>query len=168
MFDSSPHPVKNYSVVLIRARRGPFLLQKRTRRDHLEYVGRISLFGGRREGDETPVDCAIREVAEEIGLMLSPNDLHLIASLESMNESGDATCGSIFLHEIALERDLRRLKIADGKAVFVAERDICRYWPKLTSIAAFALSAYGEFRRAARNEAIRTSSLGRAFSFLRR
>lgn len=29
-------------------------------------------FGGGREGDETPIECAIREIEEEIGVVLAP------------------------------------------------------------------------------------------------
>ncbi|QIG92095.2 NUDIX domain-containing protein [Bradyrhizobium sp. 6(2017)] len=40
------------------------------RRDDLPYIsdpGKISLFGGRREGTETFLECVVREVHEEIG-----------------------------------------------------------------------------------------------------
>lgn len=38
----------------------------------LPWPGRIDLPGGAREGAETPVACALREVAEETGLRLGP------------------------------------------------------------------------------------------------
>lgn len=168
MFGSSPNSAQHYSVVLIRAKTGPFLLQKRTRRDHSEYAGKISLFGGRREGAETPVECAIREILEETGLAISPDDLHYIASVEAMNEGGNASFGSIFFHGVDSARELRRLKIVDGKAILVAESDVCRYWPKLTSIAAFALSAYAEMNRTGRLKAIGAAPFARTFLSLPR
>lgn len=39
----------------------------------LPWAGQWDLPGGGREGDETPVDCALREVAEETGLRLTPD-----------------------------------------------------------------------------------------------
>ena len=38
-------------------------------------TGRFMLPGGKLEAGETPVDCAVREAAEEIGLVLAPGDL---------------------------------------------------------------------------------------------
>ena len=50
------------------------------RRDHapgLVWPGMLDFPGGGREGTETPLDCAIREAREEVGLVLSPDDLRL-------------------------------------------------------------------------------------------
>lgn len=41
----------------------------------LPWAGYWDLPGGGREGDETPEDCVLREVAEEIGLRIAPERL---------------------------------------------------------------------------------------------
>jgi len=46
------------------------------RRDHkpgIPFPGLWDLPGGGREGDETPIQCALREAEEEFGLRLSPD-----------------------------------------------------------------------------------------------
>ncbi len=36
----------------------------------------LDLPGGGREGGESPLDCALRETAEELGLRVAPRDIH--------------------------------------------------------------------------------------------
>jgi 8-oxo-dGTP diphosphatase len=43
---------------------------------HIPWPGHWDLPGGGREGSETPEDCVLREVYEELGLSLSASDLH--------------------------------------------------------------------------------------------
>ena len=43
---------------------------------HIAWPGRWDLPGGGREGRETPEDCVLRELDEELGLKLSVTDLH--------------------------------------------------------------------------------------------
>lgn len=42
----------------------------------LDYANCWDLPGGGREGDETPVECVLRELREELGLILTRDDLH--------------------------------------------------------------------------------------------
>ncbi len=41
----------------------------------IPWPGHMDLPGGGREGDESPVDCALRETREEVGLILEGDDL---------------------------------------------------------------------------------------------
>jgi 8-oxo-dGTP pyrophosphatase MutT (NUDIX family) len=52
------------------------LLQLRDGLPHVSDPGKIGLFGGRREGDESFLDCVVREVHEEIGLYLQRSALN--------------------------------------------------------------------------------------------
>lgn len=53
------------------AERG-LLVYQRDDKDTIPYPGMWDLPGGGREGHETPVECALREVQEEFGLTLPP------------------------------------------------------------------------------------------------
>jgi 8-oxo-dGTP pyrophosphatase MutT (NUDIX family) len=57
-------------------------LQLRDAFDHTPAPGQWGTFGGQIEGSETPIETAIRELAEEIGVQLTKNDLipHAIAA----------------------------------------------------------------------------------------
>lgn len=48
---------------------------RRDDKPDIPYPGHWDLPGGGREGDESPVDCALRETHEELGLRLSPSDV---------------------------------------------------------------------------------------------
>ncbi|MDB5260441.1 MAG: hypothetical protein JWN37_672 [Candidatus Nomurabacteria bacterium] len=41
--------------------------------------------GGRSEGEETPRECAVREIYEELGLQLNPTDLKVIERQDKSN-----------------------------------------------------------------------------------
>jgi 8-oxo-dGTP pyrophosphatase MutT (NUDIX family) len=45
---------------------GRFLIQKRDDKPTIPYAGRLALFGGAREGDESLLQCAVREFREEL------------------------------------------------------------------------------------------------------
>jgi 8-oxo-dGTP pyrophosphatase MutT (NUDIX family) len=57
---------------------GRLLLQQRDDLPHVSDPGKIGLFGGRREGDESFLECVVREVHEEIGIYLPPQRFDLI------------------------------------------------------------------------------------------
>lgn len=49
------------------------LVYRRDDLAHIPFPGLLDLPGGGREGDETPAECALRELAEEFGLTLAPD-----------------------------------------------------------------------------------------------
>ncbi len=162
--------VEHYSTVLIKAQgEGPFLLQERTRGKGVQYPGRFSMFGGRREGQETAEGCAVREVLEETGLELNAVDLTLLARVESQNERGALTAGHLFLSEGLPFDILKDLDIKDGGGVFLKRNEVPRQWARLTSITHFAIGAFEELERL-RGGVEPTSSADGAslFSFFRR
>ncbi len=54
---------------------GRVLVIQRDARDDIPYPGFWDLPGGGREGDETPLACALRETREELGLQIAPERL---------------------------------------------------------------------------------------------
>ncbi len=51
------------------------LVIQRDNKPGLHFAGMWDLPGGGREDDETPAECAIREVEEELGIRLDPNTI---------------------------------------------------------------------------------------------
>ena len=58
---------------------GHLLLQLRDNIPNIRYPGKIGLFGGHREGDESFLDCVVREVHEELSFYLPPERFRFIA-----------------------------------------------------------------------------------------
>ncbi|WP_433955308.1 GNAT family N-acetyltransferase [Janibacter indicus] len=56
--------------------------------------------GGKPEAGESPAQCALREVEEELGLVLAPEDLELLAvhRTAAANEAGRPLIASVFRH----------------------------------------------------------------------
>ncbi len=57
---------------------------------HIPWPGHWDLPGGGREGLETPEDCVLRELREELGLTLQISDLHW--RTEGRNDTGGTVC----------------------------------------------------------------------------
>jgi 8-oxo-dGTP diphosphatase len=49
---------------------GRFLFKQRDDKPQVSYPGMIGLFGGNREGNETFLECVVREVCEEMSYFL--------------------------------------------------------------------------------------------------
>ncbi len=52
------------------------LVYRRDDFDHIPFPGLIDLPGGGREGDESPAECALRELAEEFGIGIAADRVH--------------------------------------------------------------------------------------------
>jgi len=107
---------------------GRLLLQLRDDLPHITDPGKISLFGGRREGNESFLECVVREVHEEIGYYLPPEGFEMIARYFGPHHALPDTDahGEIFL---AREVPIGSLAIAEGRLRVVAldELDLIRY-----------------------------------------
>src|ERR1700692_2415690 len=60
---------------------GRFLLQQRDNIVGIVHPGKVGLFGGHREGDETFLECVVREIHEEISYLVPAERFEYLASL---------------------------------------------------------------------------------------
>jgi len=79
------------ATVVLPIKDGQVLLGMKTRKIGM---GCWNGYGGGVEGNESMVECAIRELEEESGLKIEPNDLEKVAIVDFHNEKSD---GSIFI-----------------------------------------------------------------------
>src|SRR4051794_19466903 len=73
---TSPAPkIREIAGAVIFDTSGRLLLQLRDNIPGILYPGKITLFGGHREGDETFLECVVREIHEELSFYIPRNGL---------------------------------------------------------------------------------------------
>lgn len=117
---------------------GRLLLQLRDDLPHVTDPGKISLFGGRREGDESFLECVVREVHEEIGYYLPPERFELIARYFGPHH---ALADTDAHGEIYVARDIPigDLTIAEGRLKIVTIDELDKLRDELAMPARYGL-----------------------------
>jgi 8-oxo-dGTP diphosphatase len=120
---------------------GRFLLQQRDDIVGILNSGKIGLFGGHREGDETYLECVVREIHEEIGYFIPARRFEHLGSLDGVDIDVE---GGTFRGDLFIARDIPvdALVITEGSLLIVEPDEIIEIEPRLTPTARFALKAY--------------------------
>ena len=117
---------------------GRLLLQLRDDVPHIRDPGKLGLFGGGREGNESFLDCIVREVHEEIGYYLLPERFEFLTRWIGPDY---AFPDSMFRGELFLARDvpINMLNITEGALKIVALDELERFRDVLSLPAQFAV-----------------------------
>jgi 8-oxo-dGTP diphosphatase len=117
---------------------GHLLMQLRDNLPHIRDPGKISLFGGRREDNESFLDCIVREIHEEISYYLAPTRFERIGRWDGPDY---AFPGNTFRGEIFLARGVpvEHLTITEGRLRVVPVDDIDQMRSSLSLAARYAL-----------------------------
>jgi 8-oxo-dGTP diphosphatase len=117
---------------------GNLLLQLRDNLPNIRDPGKVSLFGGRREGDESFLDCIVREVHEEIGYYLAPTRFENIGRWSGPDYAfpGHTFCGEIFL---ARGIPVEQITITEGRLRILPVDEIDQIRSSLSLPTQFAL-----------------------------
>lgn len=128
------------SAVLI-STDGRLILQLRDDLPHVSDPGKIGLFGGRREADESFLDCVVREVHEEIGLYLPPERFEMIGRYCGPDHfiAGGTRRGEVFL-----VRDVRvdQLVVTEGRLRIVTFDELDHVQDLLAPATKYALEIF--------------------------
>jgi 8-oxo-dGTP diphosphatase len=140
MMNASLH--REIACAIIIDTTGRFLLQQRDDIPGILHPGKVSLFGGHREGSETFLECVIREIHEEISYFVPAERFEYLVSLDGVDI--DANGGSVRA-EFFIARDipLARLTVTEGTLLIAEPAKIMTLERNLTPSARFALKAYG-------------------------
>jgi 8-oxo-dGTP pyrophosphatase MutT (NUDIX family) len=107
--------------VMMVARDGRLILQLRDDIPDIDNRGMITGFGGAAEHGETPVECALRELAEETGLRADAAALRLLGSASKRDFRGNNTaCVFYELRDV----DPASLTITEGTAIVLSLHQI--------------------------------------------
>jgi 8-oxo-dGTP pyrophosphatase MutT (NUDIX family) len=117
------------------------LLQLRDNIPNIHYPGKIGLFGGHREGDESFLDCVVREVHEELSFYVPPERFRFVARHigPDFDMRGGALHAEFF---VASEVPIEKLIITEGALKIVALNELGQIRNVLTPSAQFAFEAF--------------------------
>jgi 8-oxo-dGTP diphosphatase len=118
---------------------GRILLQQRDDVPGILYPGMIGLFGGHREGDETPLACAQREIEEEIGYRVLAERLEPLVAMRMEYPGNRTVQGSFYvLRGVPVEG----LVVTEGSLLAVAPSDLANLLHRMTPSACFVARVF--------------------------
>lgn len=82
---------------------------QRDNKPGLPYAGMWDLPGGGREGNETPLQCAAREVREELGIAMRPESV----IFENTYPMRNATRNAYFMIAVLDDADIQHISFGD-------------------------------------------------------
>jgi 8-oxo-dGTP diphosphatase len=120
---------------------GRLLLQQRDDIPGILYPGAIGLFGGHREGEETFLACAVREIHEELSFYVPPERFDFLTAFEGADPENPG--GSLHA-EFFIVRGLRvsDLTITEGQLLVIEPSELNAIRLKLTPSACLALDFF--------------------------
>ncbi|OPH83993.1 NUDIX hydrolase [Nitrobacter vulgaris] len=120
---------------------GNVLLQQRDNIPHIIQPGKVGLFGGHREGEETFLECVVREIAEEISQHIPAERFQHLFSLDGADPEGPGghLRGEFF---VAYDVPTDALVITEGKLLIVLPDAIRKMQSKLTPTTLMAVNAF--------------------------
>ena len=135
------NPVREGTSALLVSTDGRLLMQLRDDLPHVSDPGKISLFGGRREGTESFLECVVREIHEEIGYYLPPERFELIGQYSGTDH---LTPNGTLHGQVFLVRDvpIDQLTVTEGRLEIVAIDDLARISGRLARPAEYALEIF--------------------------
>jgi 8-oxo-dGTP pyrophosphatase MutT (NUDIX family) len=142
--------IREGAAAILIGNNGRLLLQLRDNLPHVSDPGKIGLFGGRREGDESFLECVVREVHEEIGLYLPPERFELIVRYFGPDHSapGGTRHGEVF---VARDVPVDRLIVTEGGLKIIAMDELKRIHDLLAPSAKYALEIFLKLEHAQRS-----------------
>jgi 8-oxo-dGTP diphosphatase len=98
--------------------RGRFLLQQRDDIPGILQPGKVGLFGGHRDGNETYLQCVVREIHEELSYFVAPDRFEHLVSYNGIevDAEGGSVRGEFF---IARDVPVDALMVTEGSLLIV-------------------------------------------------
>lgn len=101
-------PFNGTKIALLSA--GAVLAYLRDDKERIPWPGLWDLPGGGREGDESPVECALRELEEEFGIRLPAER---VTAVQRYNSATPGTLPSYFCAANITEDEIAQIKFGD-------------------------------------------------------
>jgi 8-oxo-dGTP diphosphatase len=134
---------REFAPTIVIDDQGRFLLQQRDNIPGIFYPGKIGFFGGHREGNETFLECAVRELHEELGLYFSPERFEFLARYEGPDlaiHGGTLRINFFVVRNVPSDK----LAVTEGKPLFVFPEEIRGLEERMTPTSRYGLKAFFE------------------------
>jgi 8-oxo-dGTP diphosphatase len=133
--------LREIAPTLILDDQGGLLLQQRDDIPGILYPGAIGLFGGHREGEETFLACAVREICEELSFYVPPERFEFLTEFEGKDpENPGGTVHAKFFVVRGLR--VRDLLVTEGQLLVAQPTELDAIRQKLTPSAHLALGVF--------------------------
>jgi 8-oxo-dGTP diphosphatase len=138
---ASPKP-REVAAAIVFDTSGRLLLQLRDDIPGILCPGKLALFGGHREGDETFLECVVREIQEELSYFISPAKFQLVTQLIGPDAE---VVGGIIRAEFFVTRNVPadKLLVTEGRLRILEVDKLGEIKDELTPHSRFALEAAG-------------------------
>ncbi len=110
------HSGKRYSGVVLFTSDKKFILQKRENIPNITNPGKITLFGGTCLPKEHPLQCALREIKEELSIKLKKTHLKLLWETTKI-EGKEKVEVVVYMYTVPLPTN--NLKLREGESIFL-------------------------------------------------
>src|SRR5262245_53087695 len=132
---------RDISFAILIDSQGRFLFQQRDNVPGIVAPGKIGLFGGHREGNETFLECVVREVEEETGLALPRGTFFQVASYRGPEVEIE---GGWLSSECYVVRDVPadRVHVTEGSLLIAERADLAQLASKFAPLAAIAIEQF--------------------------
>jgi 8-oxo-dGTP pyrophosphatase MutT (NUDIX family) len=127
-------PFREVAAAILVGTCGRLMLQQRDDIPGLLYGGLIGLFGGHKEGSETPIETVRREIEEETGLAFAAERFEALVDFSVAYPSGGGVKGTYYV--------LRNVPLADavvteGSPLVVERSELPALLPRMTPSACY-------------------------------
>ncbi|MCG2645722.1 MULTISPECIES: NUDIX hydrolase [Bradyrhizobium] len=138
-------PLRDFAAAILVDQSGRLLLQRRDDIPGIVHPGKIALFGGRREPGETPLQCIVREVHEEISHCIPADDFEFFIGLHGPDPEKIAkdVKGEVFVARNVPSADL---VITEGTLVVVRPSGLSGIRSEMTPMTLIAVEAFLRLR----------------------
>jgi 8-oxo-dGTP diphosphatase len=138
---------REFSCAVLLDERGRFLLQQRDNVAGIVHPGKIGLFGGHREADETYLQCIVREVKEEISYFIPAERFEYLTSYDATDAGQE---GETILHgEFFLARDVpvAKVSVTEGTLAIATLGELAALKPRLSPSGKAGITAYLKLKK---------------------